>query len=72
MGTSSVKWQEFQPKPAPKYEFEQAILEAGNLVDYKIDEGATINYIFKNNTLNFETHLKKLIETNHPILETIK
>jgi hypothetical protein len=58
-------------QPEHKIEFSQAISEAGKLVGYQSDF-STLRWLFKDDILNFEIHLKKLIETNHPLLETVK
>lgn len=58
-------------QPEQKIEFSQAITEAGKLVGYQSDF-STLRWLFKDDILNFELHLKKLIETNHPLLETVK
>ncbi len=68
----SISSIQLQQQAAPKYDFDQALSKAGELVRYRLDDIATMGLIYGNRTLNFENHLKKLIETNHPILETIK
>jgi decaprenyl-diphosphate synthase subunit 2 len=69
ISTSSVNEQSTQN--APKVDFQQAIVDAGKLVGYKSDF-STLRWLFKDDILNFELHIKKLVETNHPLLDTVR
>jgi hypothetical protein len=71
ISTIKINEQKLGIQTAPKYNFDQAISEAGKLVGYKSDF-STLKCLFKDDILNFEIHLKKLVETNHPLLETVR
>jgi hypothetical protein len=71
ISTIKINEQKLGIQTAHKFEFDQTISEAGNLVGYKPDF-STLKCLFKDDILNFEIHLKKLVETNHPLLETVR
>lgn len=63
--------QQFQQQTTHKVEFIDALKYASNIVGYKSDI-STLKQFFKWDHINFETHLQKLIQRKHPLVDILK